>query len=120
MRWIVPRSAAKPQWQGPINIFTENLWMLSFGMFCIMLVIVYIIGKWSDENNSEPIQRLDEMSMQVASMMIGISTSFKRRTKRQRVVIFLWAMLCLNFTTAYTSGLVSMLTTPMHMEQVRQ
>lgn len=119
LRWIVRRSAANPQWQRIIQIFSESLWLLSFGILAIMLAVVYAIGRMPPNNaHPEQPQRLDEIIMQVASMMIGISTSFKKRTKRQRIVIFFWAMFCLNYTTAYTSGLVSFLTTPMHMEQV--
>lgn len=118
--WFLPRTHRRTQWRGLIEIFTGKLWLLSFCMFLVVLIVVYAVGRWQfiGDNTAQPIQRLDEIAMQLGSMMYGVSTSFNRRTHRQRIILFLWAMLCLNFTTAYTSGFFRVLTTRKQFEEV--
>lgn len=119
---MVPKSEPEPQWYGLIQLFQVSVWLVSLTLYIAIVVIAYSINRRTFPLGSASAgphrQGLNDIALQMWSMMIGISTKLKQRTSCERFIVFLWALLCLNWYTAYTTSLISRLTTPTHHDKV--
>lgn len=98
------------------------MWLVSITLYIVIVFIVYSISRTQfssvSESERSKHQGLNDIALQMWIMMIGIPTKLNLRTSRERIIVFLWALLCLNWYTAYTTSLISRLTTATHHDKV--
>lgn len=122
LTWVLSKSEPEPQWYGLIQLFQGSVWLVSFILYIVIVLIVYSMNRTKfltfSECDRPRRQRLNDIALHMWSMMIGISSKMKQPTSRERFIVFLWALLCLNWYTAYTTSLISRLTTSTHRDKV--
>lgn len=118
--WIVAISDPLPPWQGLINVFQYIVWVASLFVYILMVLIVWTVSRAMNNSTNEhrSYQQLSEISFLLWNMKIGVNSTVTPRSTRMRIIIYLWALLCLNWNTAYTTSLVSMMTNPVYIEKV--
>lgn len=113
---IVQNSETYPHWIGMIYIFQPYVWYVSF-CFCLLVSgIIWCMAKVTG-NETSIYTKAHNIVFTVAAIMVS---SVPRRAPKAapiRYIFVLWCIFCLNWMSAYTSSLISMITTPLHKNQ---
>lgn len=104
-----------PHWIGMIRIYQPLVWCSAF-VFCafVCCVIRLLTIHVPDEVLDYTILR--NIVFNVFAIMINSAPNRVPTTVRIRCIFLLWSFFCLNWLSAYTSSLVSMITTALHTE----
>lgn len=120
--WIVALSDPLPTWLSTIHIFKSDLWLATLIAYVMVVCIIFIMGKHNLKYNPggeyQKFQRLPDIAFIVWHMTIACAASITPRSTHIRLVIFCWAVLSLNWYTAFTSSFISLLTIPKHANKV--
>lgn len=116
--WVVPILEPFPHWFALIQLFHPYVWYASLATYAFACAAVWILGNWSVDEN-QTFVRLHNILLAIARMMIGNCPPAFPKSTRLQIVIIMWSIFCLNWFSAYTTSLISMITSTFYSDSVR-
>lgn len=113
--WVVP-VAQVPNWKKFFFIFTTNVWILSLLTYSIVSIVAYSLS--IKEKKGSIFTSLPGILLVIYSITINNSIGKFPKSTRFRVFLFLYALFALHWTTAYSSNLISLMTSPKYTQQI--
>lgn len=117
--WVVPILEPFPHWFALIHLFQPYVWYATIATYVFVSLTVWILGKCSDDEYQTFIQ-LHDILLVIARMMIGNYPPRFPKSTRLQIVIIMWSIFCLNWFAAYTTSLISMITSTFYGDSVGQ
>lgn len=106
---VLAASEALPHWIGMVHIFQPLVWLNGVAL----CVSVCCIIRWSSkhDNNEKQFSKWPNIILNISGVMVNNIPKHMPSTPRIRFIYLLWLFFCLNWTSAYTSSLITMITT---------
>ena len=119
--WVVPTADETPNWKKIFLVFTPTVWASSVVVYFLSSILVYFLGKVALRNHQKE-HVLFRSFYGALFAMYGVfvvnSTGFAYTTRLRTFVIF-WSLFCIHWYTAYTTSLVSLMTSPIYVEKLK-
>jgi len=117
--WVVPEADIIPKWRSLVAIFHPNVWLVSMIVYAIVSITTCLLGKSIKSTQEYAMFRtIYGTSLSTWCTLVGSAPAIFPKTTRLRVFVFLWGLFSLHWYTAYTTCLISMLTTPQYQNPV--
>lgn len=100
-----------------IQIFQSSVWLTTF-LTCIFISLCIWFFAQATIGESNSYTNLSNIALTIIRILFGSIPPFTPRTYLIRWIIFLWFIFCMNWNSAYTSSLISMITTPIRTNMV--
>lgn len=111
---VVTNADFRPHWYGMIHIFQPLVWFSSLILCAFVCMVIWLMAR-NSRKESPTYTEMHRIILNTIRLMVGNIPSSAPRTPHIRCVVILWSVFCLTFYSAYTTSLVSMITTPIHM-----
>lgn len=106
-----------PHWIGLIKIYRSYVWLASFITCACVCIVIWLMAKIAIEEFTA-YTRIGDIFLTICRIMLGNIPPRLPRTNLIRFVVLLWTIFCMNWNSAYTSSLISMITQPLRMNAV--
>lgn len=119
--WVVLIADEIPNWRKIFLVFTPTVWTLTAMVYLASSVLVYFLGKAAVTNDQKEhvlYRSFNGALFAMYGVFVVNSTGFAYTTRLRHFVIF-WSLFCIHWYTAYTTSLVSLMTSPIHVEKLR-
>lgn len=119
--WVVLIADEIPNWRKIFLVFTPTVWTLTAVAYLLSSILVYFLGKAAltkDQKEHVLFRSLHGALFAMYGIFVVNSTGFAYTT-RLRNFVFFWSLFCIHWYTAYTTSLVSLMTSPIHVEKLR-
>lgn len=113
--WLVPRSDSIPHWLGMVHIFQPSVWAAGFSFIALTCTAIWFSGR-RNPYEVPCYTRFNDICLIVIGIMINNVPPLKPKTRHIQIVFVLWLFFSLNWTSAYTSSLVTMITTTLRAD----
>ncbi|CAO1421445.1 unnamed protein product [Diamesa hyperborea] len=119
--WVVLIADEIPNWRKIFLVFTPTVWILTTVVYLISSILVYFLGKaalTNDQKEHVLYRSFHGALFAMYGVFVVNSTGFAYTSRIRHFVIF-WSLFCIHWYTAYTTSLVSLMTSPIHVEKLR-
>lgn len=113
--WLVPNSKLFPHWIGMIHIFQPYVWYSGFAVCALVCATIGYAANWTQYENPNYV-KMKNITLIIIGIMLNNVPKIVPTTWRIRFIFILWTIFCLNWTSAYTSSLITMITTPLRAD----
>lgn len=104
-------------WQSIFLVYDNTVWLATFVVYVLVGLVILTFGIFiKTERNYY--KRLNEIFLILLSLLVYNAFGVAPTSIKIRMVIFAWALFCINWYAAYTSTLIRMLTNPINNEHV--
>lgn len=100
-----------------IHIFQPFVWFSTFVLGAFVWLGMWIVSNVA-KNEVTNYTEAQSILLIVFGTLLSCIPKSVPKTGRIRWIFVMWSFFCLNWISAYTSSLVSMITTPLHANQV--
>lgn len=114
--WVVPVSQALPNWKKIFQIFTPIVWVMTLFTYISVTIMTIVLSRGERLNN---FRAASKVFLFTYCTMIGNSMGVLPVTTKLRLFIFLNCLYSMHWTTAYSSSLTSMMTSPKYGVQIK-
>lgn len=115
--WIVSSTDFVPMALAMFLIFDKGIWIGCILSYIVLCFVVWRIAK-KFETEFQANHKLSFVAWNALGMLMGQPATLKLHTIKIRILYFIWSWFCLLWTSAYTSILISVITTPQHYRMV--
>lgn len=113
--WIVPRGELIPHWLGMLLIFQPTVWYSGFAFVGLVCIVIWLLAQCKVQE-VPCYTRFKDISLIVIGIIMNNIPPKMPKTWRIRIVFILWLFFCINWTSAYTSSLITMITTTLEKD----
>ncbi|CAO1443385.1 unnamed protein product [Diamesa serratosioi] len=118
--WVVSVADKIPNWRKIFLVFTPTVWAMSAIVYLLSSILVYFLGLVALKNNQmeHALYRSFSGAFFATYGVFMVNSTGSARTIRLRSFLIFWSLFCIHWYTAYTTSLVSLMTSPMYVEQL--
>lgn len=110
--WIVPTADEIPMWQNVFGVLSWPVWLFSVILYISISFIINVTAICSRLKDRKAYLKIDKVLLITLGMVISQPTSIMPKRTRLKILITVWSLFSLYFSSAFTTTLISMLTTP--------
>ena len=114
--WVVPVSSAIPNWKKLFFIFTPTVWVISLITFLLVAVTTYCLSL--DEKKMSSFKSFLNVLMVTYSIVLNQTRGDIPDSTKMRIFLFIYSIFSMHWSTAYSTSLTSMMTSPSYDEKI--
>lgn len=111
--FVLAMPDALPQWRGMLQIFKPFVWLAGVALSTFTCMTIWLIAKRKTHEN-DSYRKIKNIVFIIVPSMFNAVPNVPPNSNLIRFIYVLWLFFCLNWTSAYTSSLFTMISTTLH------
>lgn len=101
-----------PHWVGMLQIFQLSVWSISLSLIVFICLVIWLSSKLL-HNENRAFTTFPNIIFNILPGVFGVVPNVMPRSRLIRFIVLLWILFGLNWTSAYTSSLMTMISIPL-------
>lgn len=116
MTILLSNDDAQPHWNGMIKVLQPYVWYATLAACALFSIIIWILMAAIASKKTWP--DAAGICLVLIGFLAANSPTIAPTFYQMRHILLIWSLFCVCWISAYTSSLISMITTPIHINTV--